>query len=371
MIRFRGDVEGLRAVAVLLVVFDHLQVPGFRGGFVGVDVFFVVSGYLITSLLAAEYAKQADANDGYGSISIPGFYLRRARRILPAALTVILAVVVASRLLLNELRVEQIQHDALWALFFGSNLNSINQATDYFAAGLAASPFQHYWSLAVEEQFYLVWPALFLLVTLVHGLSAFGSPVHWRARVWITICAVGIASLTWSIVATRDNPVSAYFSTFTRAWELALGALIGITATRTTRLPRALATLSSFGGAVLLVLACVLIDTSTAFPGTAALLPTFATALFIVGGLTATPPLPNRVLCLAPLRFLGRISYSVYLWHWPLIVFAAALVPAAAGDGLGTRAPPRSHARDLDAQLLPRRAAGATDLARAKGGATT
>ena len=336
LIRFRGDVEGLRAVAVLLVVFDHLQVPGFRGGFVGVDVFFVVSGYLITSLLAAEYAKRADENDGHGSISIPGFYLRRARRILPAALTVIVAVAVAARLLLNQLRVEQIQHDALWALLFGSNINSINQATDYFAEGLAASPFQHYWSLAVEEQFYLVWPALFLLVTLVHGFSPFGLPVGWRARVGITIGAVGLASLTWSIVATTANPVGAYFSTLTRAWELALGALIGITATRTTRVPRSLAVLSSFGGTALLVLACVLIDTSTAFPGTAALLPTLATALFIVGGMTASPPLPNRVLCLAPLRFLGRISYSVYLWHWPLVVFAAALVPATA-DGVAAR----------------------------------
>ena len=166
MIAFRGDVEGLRAVAVLLVVLDHLEVPGFRGGFMGVDVFFVISGYLITSLLAAECAKKAEAHGGRGSISIPGFYARRARRILPAALTVIVAVVVAGGVLLNELRVAQIRHDAVWAALFGSNVNFIRQATDYSAQGLVdSSPFQHYWSLAVEEQFYLVWPALFLLVT--------------------------------------------------------------------------------------------------------------------------------------------------------------------------------------------------------------
>ena len=171
MIRFRSDVEGLRAVAVLLVVLDHLEAPGFHGGFFGVDVFFVISGYLITSLLAAEYAKKAEAHGGRGSISIAGFYARRARRILPAALTVILAVVVAGGVLLNELRVAQIRHDALWAVFFGSNMNFIQQATDYFGQGFVdTSPFQHYWSLAVEEQFYLVWPALFLLVARPHLL---------------------------------------------------------------------------------------------------------------------------------------------------------------------------------------------------------
>ncbi len=217
-------------------------------------------------------------------------------------------------------------------MFFGSNLNSINQATDYFAQGLAASPYQHYWSLAVEEQFYLVWPALFLLVTMVHGLHVFGVAIGWRVRVGVTIGAVGVASLAWSIVATANDPASAYYSTFTRAWELALGALIGITATRATQLSRPLATLSSFASAALLLIGCVLIDTSTAFPGTAALLPTFAAAFFIVGGLSARPPLPNRALSLAPLRFLGRISYSLYLWHWPLIVFAAALYPTRSNE---------------------------------------
>src|SRR5919198_53352 len=224
MIRFRGDVEGLRAVAVSLVVLDHLEVPGFGGGFFGVDVFFVISGYLITSLLAAEYAKTAEARGGRGSISIRGFYARRARRILPAALTVIVAVVVASGVLLNELRVAQIQRDAIWAVLFGSNVNFIRQASDYFAQGLiGTSPFQHYWSLAVEEQFYVVWPALFFVVA---RLGFFGAPRRWRARVATAITAIGAGSLAWSIVATNHEPAGAYFSTFTRAWELALGALL-------------------------------------------------------------------------------------------------------------------------------------------------
>jgi peptidoglycan/LPS O-acetylase OafA/YrhL len=325
MIRFRGDVEGLRAVAVLLVVLNHLEVPGFGGGFFGVDVFFVISGYLITSLLAAEYAKKVEVRGGQGSISIPGFYARRARRILPAALTVIVAVVVAGDLVLNELRVAQIHHDAFWALFFGSNVNFIRQATDYFgAASVASSPFQHYWSLAVEEQFYLVWPLLFLLVA---RLTCFGAAVRWRARVATTAALIGAGSLAWSVVATAHRPGAAYFSTFTRAWELALGALIGIATTRATRLPRPLARTASAAAVGLFLAACAVIGSTTPFPGAAALLPTAATALLIVGGLTDRVPLPNRALCLAPLRFLGRISYSIYLWHWPLVVFAAALYP--------------------------------------------
>src|SRR5690349_2711762 len=226
MIPFRADVEGLRAVAVLLVVLDHLDVRGFHGGFFGVDVFFVVSGYLITSLLAAEYAAKVGARAGRGSISIAGFYARRARRILPAALTVIAAVVVAGGFLLNELRVAQIHRDALWAVFFGSNVNFIRQATDYFGqASLASSPFQHYWSLAVEEQFYLVWPLLFLLAA---RFDFFGAAARWRTRVATGAAVIGAASLAWAVVASERDPVGAYFSTFTRAWELALGALIGI-----------------------------------------------------------------------------------------------------------------------------------------------
>ena len=178
-IRFRADIEGLRAVAVLLVIFDHLAFRGFDGGFIGVDVFFVISGYLITSLLAAEYADKAEARRGRGSISISHFYLRRARRILPAALAVIVAILVASHLLLNSLRIQQVQRDAVWAALFGSNINFIRQANDYFAAGLTtSSPFNHYWSLAVEEQFYFVWPVLFLLVaTCARGLAIFGKPL--------------------------------------------------------------------------------------------------------------------------------------------------------------------------------------------------
>jgi peptidoglycan/LPS O-acetylase OafA/YrhL len=327
VIRFRPDIEGLRAVAVLLVIANHLDVPGFHGGFIGVDVFFVISGYLITSLLAAEYAEEAARNHGRGSISIAHFYLRRARRILPAALLVIASVVVAANVLLNSLRVWQVKHDAVWTIFFASNINFIRQATDYFQSNLvASSPFQHYWSLAVEEQFYLVWPLLFLLVTRRHGTTIFGRPVRWRGRLVLTLATLGTLSFLWSVHDTAASPPSAYFSAFTRAWELALGGLLALSVVRMHMTPRRSAAASS-AGVGLLVAGCVLIDSSSAFPGYIALLPTLGAAFLIVGGFGDTVPPANRVLATAPACFVGRISYSLYLWHWPLIVFAAALFP--------------------------------------------
>ena len=335
VIRFRADVEGLRAVAVVLVILNHLDVRGFHGGFIGVDVFFVISGYLITSLLAAEYAEKAARNHGRGSISIPHFYLRRARRILPAALAVIVAVVVAANLLLNTLRVAQVKHDAIWTVFFASNINFIRQATDYFAAGfVGSSPFQHYWSLAVEEQFYFVWPVLFLLVTRAHGLTILGRPIRWRSRLCGTLLIIGAASFLWSIQDTGSNPARAYFSTFTRAWELAIGALLALVGA-TSQMTSFRALVASSSGIALLVAGCFVIDANSAFPGYIALLPTLGTALVIAGGIGGSLPLPNRVLGIAPMRFVGRISYSLYLWHWPLIVFAAALFPHASSQIAG------------------------------------
>lgn len=319
-------------MAVLLVIFDHLGFRGFHGGFIGVDVFFVISGYLITSLLAAEYAEKTTVRHGRGSISIVRFYLRRARRILPAAIAVIAAIVVGSHLLLNSLRVQQVQHDALWAALFGSNINFIRQVSDYFAADLAtSSPFNHYWSLAVEEQFYFVWPVLFLMVAGRHGLRICGRRIGWRLRLALALAAIGVGSFAWSVLDTHANPASAYFSTFTRAWELALGGLIGVATTSATTIRTRQATAASLAGVSLLLAGCFVIDTDSAFPGYIALLPTLGAAFLIVAGLTNPSPLPNQLLSAAPMRFVGRISYSLYLWHWPFIVFVAARFPQESG----------------------------------------
>ena len=216
------------------------------------------------------------------------------------------------------------------AALFGSNVNFIRQANDYFAASSATgSPFRHYWSLAVEEQFYLVWPAVFLVVVGLHGLKFRGIHIGWRHRLLAALSAIAVVSLIWSIQDTATNPTSSYFSTFTRSWELALGALIGIATTRATVLGRRQTTAAAVTGVLLLVVGCFVTNSSSAFPGYVALLPTVGAALLIIAGITDSPPLPNRLISIAPMRFLGRISYSLYLWHWPLIVFAALLYPHA------------------------------------------
>jgi len=336
-LRFRPDIEGLRAIAVLLVVLDHLHVVGFRAGFVGVDVFFVISGFLITSLIRDEFAaNEARFMPGGGTISFGAFYLRRAKRILPAALTTIAAVLIAAKLFFNEVRFSQVQADALWATFFGANFQLMQQATDYFAQTDLVSPLQNFWSLAVEEQFYIVWPALFLIAAslpkwVAMAQQRIAAPAAWARSATVAIATLGIASLAWSAYATSTSPGSAYFSPFTRAWELALGATLAMTPAVARALHGRRAQAASAAGIGFLVLALVLITPETAFPGLWALLPTLGAALILAAGINPG----NRTAVASALgrkgpRWVGRISYSLYLWHWPIIVFAAALYPKGA-----------------------------------------
>ena len=328
---------------------DHLRVPGFRAGFIGVDVFFVISGFLITSLLAGEQRhrlSQVSRRNGSKYLSITSFYKRRARRILPASLTVIAATLVASKLLFNEVRFTAVQADAFWATLFAANFHLMDQATDYFAVGTAASPLQNYWSLAVEEQFYFVWPALMIAVTWL-GLSLgtrssrsrntrptspapSSSADRWQKRSVVAIAAVTLASLAWSITATASNPASAYYSPFTRAYELGIGAFIALAWNSRNALgPRASAATGGLGAGLILASMLVIKPTS-GFPGWLALLPTVGTALVIVSGMNGGANSPtSRLLSIRPMRFVGKISYSVYLWHWPIIIFAATLLPEA------------------------------------------
>jgi len=296
----RRDIEGLRAVAVLLVVLYHCGVPFLGGGYVGVDVFFVVSGYLITSLLLREAAST-------GRISILGFYARRVRRLLPAALLVTAVTVVAAYRWLPPLRAPQVALDGLVTTVYGLNYRLAGVGIDYLRSDAAPSPLQHFWSLAVEEQFYLLWPLL-----LVAG-----------RRTKFALGALVAASFALSVWQTTANPTWAYFGLHTRAWELGAGALVAVLG---GRLPKAFAPL----GVGAIVTAAVVFTDRTAFPGYAALLPVVGTVAVLLA--------PSRLLDAAPLQAIGRLSYSWYLWHWPFLAFgggpklvlaAGALVAAA------------------------------------------
>ncbi len=309
---FRPDIEGLRAVAVLLVVAYHARVPGLTGGYIGVDVFYVVSGFLITGLVVRELRST-------GRIDLPAFYARRARRLLPAALVVIAATVLVSAIVLPPLRMIDVGGDAAAAALYVSNIRFAAQATDYLQAELDPSPLLHFWSLGVEEQFYLFWPALLLLVA---GRRAS------LGRIALTIGVVALLSFALSIAWTSTEAPLAFFLLPARAWELAVGAGLALAAGRLARIPPSVAGVSVLAGLALIGLGAVLFDLATPFPGTAALLPVIGAALVIVGGLPQPIGPVSRLIAIPPMRWIGGISYSLYLWHWPVLVLPAAAIGA-------------------------------------------
>jgi len=294
----RGDIQGLRALAVLLVVLGHASVDGLEGGFVGVDVFFVVSGFLITGILLAQ------ARDS-GSISVVAFYARRTRRILPAAALTLLATEAAAFLLLNFVRAKDAVSDVLFAAAFAANFRFAEQGSDYFAQDEPPSPVLHFWSLGVEEQFYLAWPALLSLVLFGRVFSHRRRPLGRRQerRLLVAMVLLGLASLAWSIHLTDAMPPKAYFSPFTRAWELALGAALAAAAATLTRIPAPLRLGLGWLGLAAVVAAAVAFDDATPFPGAWALVPTVGTALMITAGIREEGPL-------GPLSYAGGASAS-------------------------------------------------------------
>jgi peptidoglycan/LPS O-acetylase OafA/YrhL len=306
--RFRPDVQGLRALAVALVVAFHAGVPGFEGGFVGVDVFFVVSGFVITGLVLRERTT--------GTFSFAGFWARRARRILPMATLVLLATVAASYLVLGRYVGRQVAADGRYTAVFAANLHAIAQGTSYFASTGPVSPLLHYWSLAVEEQFYVVFPLLVGLGIVVRVRSL---------RRWLgtALALVAAASLALSIWQTATAPLVAYFSPLTRAWELAAGGLVAIASVRCSRLPRTIALVASWAGLAGIVVAALAFGPATSYPGVAALLPVGATCLVIVAGTAVPGRGAERVLGTRIGLVGGDLSYSLYLWHFPVLVIAA------------------------------------------------
>ncbi|WP_405897837.1 SGNH hydrolase domain-containing protein [Streptomyces sp. NBC_00727] len=320
--RFRPDIEGLRAFAVLAVLAFHASVPGLAGGFVGVDVFLVISGYLITGLLVREAVTT-------GRVRLGEFFSRRARRLLPSAAVVLVAVAAAGAWLTVPLRRTDLENDVVAAALSVANWRFVHQRTDYLAAGQDESPLLHFWSLAVEEQFYLCWgPLLALLALLTARAVRRGRalrPVAVAVTAVLTLVSFALA-LRW----TGDSVSLAYLGTPSRVWQFGVGALLALLPWHLLPGPRVLRLLCGWAGAGALVWCVLRYDASTPYPGYAALVPALATAAVLLAGApgrgTESPARlgVGRLLGLRGPRAVGRLSYTLYLWHWPVLVLAEA-----------------------------------------------
>lgn len=299
------------------VIAAHAGVGWAAGGYVGVDVFFVVSGFVISSLLLREATTT-------GRVRVGAFYARRARRILPAAglMLVATAVFAASRLPVS--RMAQLAEDIRWSALFAANVHFARLGENYMEQDRALSPVQHMWSLAVEEQFYLLWPIALLLIVIVvsrRRLQATG----------VALGAVWCLSLTWSVTQTSLDPTTAYFSSLTRAWELTTGALLALAVRQLARLPRWARELLVVGGLGAVAYSVLVFDAATPFPSWRAVVPVLGTAAVLAAGTVDVRaanggvgmPVSSLVLRLRPVQYVGDISYSLYLWHWPVIVLGA------------------------------------------------
>ena len=321
--RRREEIQALRALAVMLVVLFHLWPGAVPGGFVGVDVFFVISGYLITGLLLREAERS-------GSVSLPAFWARRARRLLPAALVVVLACAAATVAFVPVTAWAQFFAELRAGTVYVQNWHLASTAVDYFAAGDGPSPVRHFWSLSAEEQFYVVWPLLVLLGVVAARRGVRVRPA--RRTVGIVLGAVTLLSLGCGIVLTATDPAVAYFATPTRAWEFGAGGLLALVPGRRGGARPALRALLSWAGIGAVVLAALAFTERTPFPGSAALLPVGGALAVLAAGLPATRWAPTPLLRLRPLQVLGDLSYSIYLWHWPLLVLAPFALGHAVGD---------------------------------------
>lgn len=320
--RFRPDIEGLRAVAVLAVVLFHAALPGFGGGYVGVDVFFVISGFLITGLLWRELSTT-------GTVRLRSFYGARARRLLPASAAVGVVTMIASAILLPPLQVRPAISDGIASALYVSNYQFVLRGVDYFADRMSPSPFLHYWSLGVEEQFYLVWAPMILgtawLVRRVRHRTRSEATTSQRPYL-VLLALVAAVSFVLSFLSTYLVPAAAFYSLPTRAWQLAVGGLIALTVVRWRRLTAIPAAIMGWAGLALILLACTSLSPSTLYPGTAAILPTLGAGLIIAAGCAHPSEGCGRLLGLPSMRAIGRISYSWYLWHWPVLILAPFLL---------------------------------------------
>lgn len=308
---FRPDIEGLRAIAVTLVIGAHYAIPGFEGGFIGVDIFFVISGYLITGILMREYQET-------GRIALLRFYANRLRRLLPALATVLVISALLVKWLLPITEHPEHSKAAAMAGLWASNLFFAFTDVNYFAPETSNNAFLHTWSLGVEEQFYLVWPLLILLMAPWMR----GQPKRF-AILWMVVVAMSLVTCLWLV---RSQAVLAFYLMPTRAWQFAVGALAWLLAQH-VRPNVAQAASFSWLGLALLALSLYMIDEATLYPSEWALLPTLASmALLWAGSTNASVPVVQS-LSSAPMQVVGRLSYVWYLWHWPVLVIGQQILP--------------------------------------------
>ena len=305
--RYRRDIDGLRAVSILAVVGFHAGIASLAGGYVGVDVFFVVSGYLITGLLIGEVERS-------GTVSLREFYARRIRRLLPLSATVLVTTLVLGAWLVAPTARRALVGDAQAAALYVANWRYAGQATAYSDTNVEDGLLVHFWSLAIEEQFYFVWPLLILAAAWIGRRSR----LPFRAVLGATLTLVIAASFGASLILTADSGPRAYYVTHTRIWELGAGALLAVIGSRLPSAGHAVNQMLSALGLGLIAAAVLLFDYTTAFPGSAALLPVVGTVLLVATGRSGTTAI-SRTLSLRPFVSLGRLSYAWYLIHWPAI----------------------------------------------------
>lgn len=312
---FLPELQALRTLAVMLVVLYHLWPSYLQGGYIGVDVFFVISGYLISAHIIRGVT-------GGTRFSLTAFYVRRIRRLLPAALAVLAVVAIATALWAPQTTWNDTGEQVVASAFYVENWALLFNAVDYLGAAADSSPVQHYWSLSVEEQFYLFWPVLIMLGWwLVRRFAR-------RPRRELLMISTGLLlalSLAYSIWATYDDQATAYFNSLTRVWEFAAGASLAVLLP-SLRIPRGVAIALGWLGLAAITMAAVLFTGGSPFPGWIALLPVLGTVAVIAGGSVDGPASLAPVMRLRPVQWAGDISYSIYLWHWPLIVLVPVIL---------------------------------------------